>query len=147
MYRRLIRPTRRLLAHWRKRPLAALTLMMVVLTAVAGPSVCLVDCWLHELRQAQTDPHGVHHQHAAFGKLALTSLDTAGDEHEQHREDGDGTTPSALTIAIVLLVTLVLPLRPARLLLPRTRRLLHSLAIPPPQRPPRCSTYFAFGAA
>ena len=98
MYRRLIRPTQKLLAHWSKRPLAGFALLIVALMAVGGPAVCLLDCWLQDLRAAQLDPQGLHHHHGVTDDGTAQRLDTSGAEHTQHGSSSDENAPSALTI-------------------------------------------------
>ena len=121
MYRRLIRPAQKLVAHWQRRPLAGFALLIVALMAVGGPAVCLLDCSLHDLRAAQLDPQGLHHHHG-ISDDGTTPGETSGTGHQQH-ESSDGNAPSALTIAVLLTITLLLPRFAARRL-PLQARLL-----------------------
>jgi len=147
MYRRLLRPLLQLLIRRQKRPLSAFALCMVVLMATGGPAVCVLDCWLHDLRAAQSDPQGLHQHHHAVDEAGSPGVDTPGARHEQHRSDSDGNAPSALTIAVVLALMLMLPLSRARRLLHEALDFTRSLAIPPPQRPPRFCSSIACVAA
>jgi hypothetical protein len=133
MGHRLSSQTQAIFAAWTTRPLQAVSLILLLtVVTLSGPCACLVHCWL---REAAHHPHHLHSpQDAPLGGMN-SRADGTGPAHGMHHTSD--SVPTALTIAIVLLLSLVPQLLAAAFHLPPLPPLVSSITIPPLRRPPR----------
>lgn len=122
------------------------TLLLAGLIMLGGPAACIVHCWvLDAIEQG-------HHTHGSTGltldssHLLVASSVVANDhacpEATSQSQHSEHNGPTALTIAIVLLLVL-LPLIGAAAYTPASRTFhARGSSIPPPFQPPSFSNCF-----
>jgi hypothetical protein len=124
---------------WSTRPMRTASLILLIAAViVSGPWACLVHC---RIIDAAYHRYHLHYHHAPADTDSLHS-DNAGADYGAH--ESVSYVPTALTIAIILPIMLVLPLLVIPFWWQRLNTRFRSIMILPPRRPPRISMRFAF---
>jgi hypothetical protein len=139
MFHQLASQTKAILSTWALQPrwVASLILLLAVVT-LSGPWACLVHCWLIDGTYHRYHLHS--HQYAPLDIRGAHAEATSAAHGMHHPSD---SVPTALTIAVVLALSLVPLVLAATFHFPQLASLGSSLRIPPPRRPPRPGCRFA----
>jgi hypothetical protein len=133
MFHQLASQTKAILSTWALQPrwVASLILLVAVVT-LSGPWACMVHCWL--IDGAYHRYHLHYHHYAPLDTSGAHAEDTSAAQGMHHPSDA---VPTALTIAVVLALSLVPLLLAAAFHFPQLASLVSSFRIPSPRRPPR----------
>ena len=151
LFRKLANQLRKMTWRWSARPWWSASLGVLLVTMVmSGPLACLVHCAVVGENHAAQHQHGGHHHadyHQASAVTASTVLNTHAllliNEHGDHAlcdyvlGQSSEVAPSALTIGVVLLASIVLQIAVVGLQRVDRKPQLRLLALPPPLVPPR----------
>lgn len=153
VFRKLAAQLRNIARRWSARPLwsASLGLLLTILI-VSGPLACVVHCAVadvaHATHHAAGASHAGHH-HAGYQPASTASVLLNShallmvNEHGDHAlceyvvGQSSEVAPSALTIGVVLVVSLMLPIAVVSVRHADCKPHLRLLTLPPPLAPPR----------
>ncbi|MBV9787514.1 MAG: hypothetical protein JOZ51_05040 [Chloroflexi bacterium] len=149
LFRKLTAQLRKMMRRWSARPWWSASLGVLLMTlVVSGPLACVVHCAaLGEEHTAQHDHGGHHHAHYQPASAVTASFNSHGllliNEHGDHAlcdyvmGQSSEVAPSALTIGVVLLTSIVFQIAAVGLQRVDRKPQLRLLALPPPLAPPR----------
>lgn len=151
LFRKITTQLRKMTRRWSARPWWSASLGVLLVTlVVSGPLACVVHCSVVGENHAAQHDHGEHH-HAHYQPASAAPASTVLNTHALLliNEQGDHAlcdyvmgqsseaAPSALTIGVVLLTSIVLQVVVVGLQRVDRKPQLRLLALPPPLAPPR----------
>lgn len=150
VFRKLATQLRNIARHWLARPIWSTSLALLLMTLiVSGPLACFVHCAVADAGHHAAGASHAGHHHAGYQPSSTSSAlaDSHAlllvNEHGEHAlcdyvmGQSSEVAPSALTIGVVLVASLVIPIAVISFRRVDRKPQMRLLALPPPLAPPR----------